>query len=282
MNNQPLQVSVREVIASKNANLLRWIPEFLLRWFERFVHQDELNRVLKKYHGFDGREFAVKAIEGMGCTVQCNFADRIPKEGPTVFVANHPMAGMDALSLFASVGKMRDELHIIANDVLANIPQFKGYFIPVNKFGKSAKDSMIRVDEAYASKKAMIVFPSGLCSRKINGEIVDLEWQKSFLAKAIQYDYNIVPVHINGKNSNRFYRIANWRKFLGIKFNIEMMTLADELFKQKGQTITLTFGHPIPANIFNKKRTFEDAQRIKKFVYQLAEQPEATFTLSGS
>jgi hypothetical protein len=47
MNNQPLQVSVREVIASKNASLLRWIPEFLLRWFERFVHQDELNRVLR-------------------------------------------------------------------------------------------------------------------------------------------------------------------------------------------------------------------------------------------
>ena len=82
MNNQPLQVSVREVIASKNASLLRWIPEFLLRWFERFVHQDELNRVLRKYHGFDGREFAIKAVEEMGCTIKSHHTERIPKEGP--------------------------------------------------------------------------------------------------------------------------------------------------------------------------------------------------------
>jgi putative hemolysin len=138
---------------------------------------------------------------------------------------------------------------------------------------------MIRVDQAYAEKEAMIVFPAGLCSRKIDGKIVDLDWQKSFLTKAVQYGYNIVPVHVNGANSNRFYRIANWRKFLKIKFNIEMMTLADELFKKKGQTVRLTFGQPIPASIFNKKNLFAEAQQLKDFVYQLESNPNATFTL---
>lgn len=276
-SDKPLQVSVREVIASKNANLLRWIPEFVLRWFERFVHQDELNRVLRTYHGYDGREFAIKAIEEMGCTVETIHANRIPTSGPVVFVANHPMAGMDALCLFAEVGKVRSKLHIIANDVLAHIPQFQGYFIPVNKLGKSAKESMIRVDTAYAEKEAMIVFPAGLCSRKINNKIVDLEWQKSFLAKAIQYNYSIVPVFIDGENSRRFYRIANWRKFLKIKFNIEMMTLADELFLKRGQTITLTFGHAIEASLFDKRNTLQESQYIKDFVYQLQDDPNATF-----
>ena len=276
-SDKPLQVSVREVIASKNANLLRWIPGFVLRWFERFVHQDELNRVLRTYHGYDGREFAIKAIEEMGCTVKTIHGNRIPTSGPVVFVANHPMAGMDALCLFAEVGKIRSKLHIIANDVLAHIPQFQGYFIPVNKFGKSAKESMIRVDTAYAEKEAMIVFPAGLCSRKINNKIVDLEWQKSFLAKAIQYNYSIVPVFIDGENSRRFYRIANWRKFLKIKFNIEMMTLADELFLKRGQAITLTFGHAIEASLFDKRNTLQEAQYIKDFVYHLKEDPNATF-----
>jgi putative hemolysin len=276
---KPLQVSIKEVIASKNANLLRWLPTFLIKWLEGFVHQDELNYILDKYNGFDGREFAIKAIEEMGSSVETINDQAIPLDGPTLFVANHPMAGMDALCLFAEVGKKRSALHIIANDVLAHIPQFKGYFIPVNKFGKSAKDSMIRVDQAYAEKEAMIVFPAGLCSRKIDGKIVDLDWQKSFLTKAVQYGYNIVPVHVNGANSNRFYRIANWRKFLKIKFNIEMMTLADELFKKKGQTVRLTFGQPIPASIFNKKNLFAEAQQLKDFVYLLQSNPNATFTL---
>lgn len=276
---KPLQVSIKEVIASKNANLLRWLPAFFIKWLEGFVHQDELNYILDKYNGFDGREFAIKAIEEMGSSVETINDQAIPLNGPTLFVANHPMAGMDALCLFAEVGKKRSALHIIANDVLAHIPQFKGYFIPVNKFGKSAKDSMIRVDQAYAEKEAMIVFPAGLCSRKIDGKIVDLDWQKSFLTKAVQYGYNIVPVHVNGTNSNRFYRLANWRKFLKIKFNIEMMTLADELFKKKGQTVRLTFGQPIPASIFNKKNLFAEAQQLKDFVYQLESNPNATFTL---
>lgn len=274
-----LQIKIREVIAARNVRLLRWIPNFVIRWFEEFIHQDELNRVLSKYHGVDGRAFALHAIDEMGCTVKTVHSERIPTIGPVIFVANHPMAGMDALSLFAEVGKIRSDLHIIANDVLAHIPQFKGYFIPVNKLGKSAKDSMIKVDQTYAKQQSMIVFPSGMCSRKIGGLIRDLEWQKSFLAKAVQYNYQIVPVFIDGANSNRFYRIANWRKFLKIKFNIEMMTLADELFQKRGQTVTLTFGKAIPSSIFDKRKTFEQAQQIREFVYEIEINPDAEFNL---
>jgi putative hemolysin len=50
----------------------------------------------------------------------------------------------------------------------------------VNKLGKSPKESMIRIDNAYAAGGMMMIFPAGLCSRKIKGEIIDLEWQKSF------------------------------------------------------------------------------------------------------
>ena len=277
---QPLQINIREVIASKNENLLRWIPNFILSWFERFVHQDEMNVALKKLHGLDGPTFSIKALEEMGCTINTINAENIPSselEKRYVFVANHPMAGMDALALFSEVGKVHKGVQIIANDVLAAIPQFKENFIPVNKFGKKAKESMILVDNAYRSGAIMIVFPAGLCSRKNNGVIRDLEWQKSFLTKAIQYNYNIIPVHINGANSNRFYRLANLRKFLGIKFNFEMMTLADELYLQKGKKIELTVGKPISSQLFSKQNAMSDAAQIKSFVYELEKNPNATF-----
>lgn len=277
-NNTPLQINIRDVIASKNAKILKWIPNFFINWFERFVHQDEVNAVLRKHHNEFGIQFATSIVKELGAKVNLVNIENVPTTGKCVLVANHPMAGLDSLCLYSSVGQVRSDIMLIANDVLSNIPAFNDFFIPVNKLGKSPKESMIRIDNAYAAGGMMMIFPAGLCSRKIKGEIIDLEWQKSFLMKAIQYDLQIIPVHINGANSNRFYRIANWRKFLGIKFNIEMMTLADELFKQKDNELTITIGKPLSPSMFNKKNAMEDAQKIKAHVYELSRNPLANFS----
>jgi putative hemolysin len=274
----PLQINIRNIIASKNERILRWIPNFFINWFERFVHQEEINYVLKKHHLEDGIEFSQSIVKELGAKVKIVNQENIPVSDRCIMVANHPMAGLDALCLLSAVGQIRSDVLVIANDVLAHIPQFKDHFIPVNKMGKSAKEALINVDRAYGSGGMIMVFPAGLCSRKIDGKIVDLEWQKSFLLKAIQYDLQIVPVHIDGANTNRFYRIANWRKFLGIKFNIEMMTLADELFQQKDKQLIITVGKPLSPSLFRKQSALEDAQKIKAHVYELSGNPSANFT----
>lgn len=276
--NTPLQINIRDVIASKNPGILKWIPNFVIKWFEKFVHQSELNTLLRNHHKKDGISFAKGVIQELGTEIVLINRENIPLSGNCVMVANHPMAGLDALCLFSVVGEVRSDILLIANDVLAHIPQFKDHFIPVNKMGKSAKEALINVDRAYGSAGMMMVFPAGLCSRKIDGKIVDLEWQKSFLLKAIQYDLQIIPVHIDGANSNRFYRIANWRKFFGIKFNIEMMTLADELFQQKDKGLTITVGQPLSASLFSKRSALSDAQKIKEYVYELSRNPAANFS----
>lgn len=278
MESKPLQINIRDVISSKNPRILKWIPRFFLRWFEKFVHQSELNTLLRNHHEKQGISFAVGIVEELGTSVKVVNKEKIPLHGNCVMVANHPMAGLDALCLFGVVGQVRSDISLIANDVLAHIPQFKDHFIPVNKMGKSAKEALIKVDKAYGSGGLMMVFPAGLCSRKIEGKILDLEWQKSFLLKAIQYNLQIIPVHIQGANSNRFYRIANWRKFFGIKFNIEMMTLPDELFQQKDKELTITIGESISPSLFSKQSALSDAQKIKEYVYELSRNPAAKFS----
>jgi len=276
--NKPLQVNIRDVIASKNPRILKWIPNFFINWFERFIHQKELNAIMRNHHNEVGIEFATSVVKELGAKVNVVNIENVPTTGKCVLVANHPMAGLDSLCLFSSVGQVRSDIMLIANDVLSNIPPFSSHFVPVNKLGKSPKESLIRIDNAYGAGGMMMVFPAGLCSRKIDGKIVDLEWQKSFLMKAIQYDLQIIPVHINGANSNRFYRIANWRKFFGIKFNIEMMTLADELFKQKDKELTITIGKPFSPSIFKRQNAMDDAQKIKAHVYELSRNPSAIFS----
>ena len=86
----------------------------------------------------------------------------------------------------------------------------------------------------------MIMFPAGLCSRRRNGVIRDLEWKKTFIVKSVQAQRDVVPVHFGGRNSDFFYNLANICKALGIKFNIAMLYLADEMFKNRHKTFTVT------------------------------------------
>jgi hypothetical protein len=99
---------------------------------------------------------------------------------------------------------------------------------------------------------------------------MDLQWKKSFISKSIQYQRDIVPVYIEGKNSKKFYNIAYWRKKLGLKANIEMFYLVDEMYKQKGKNITFVFGEPIPWQTFNDGQPHEIwADKVKQHVYSL-------------
>ena len=86
-------------------------------------------------------------------------------------------------------------------------------------------------------------FPAGLVSRKQKEKVEDLEWKKSFIAKVKKYNKPIYPVHIVDRIQNDFIE-QQIRKKMGIKINLEMLLLADEMFKQQGSTIHLTMGNP--------------------------------------
>jgi len=126
------------------------------------------------------------------------------------------------------------------------------------------------VEAGFKSDDQLIMFPAGLCSRRRNGVIRDLEWKKTFIVKSVQAQRDVVPVHFGGRNSDFFYNLANICKALGIKFNIAMLYLADEMFKNRHKTFTVTFGKPIPWQTFDKSKTpAQWAEYVKDIVYKL-------------
>lgn len=113
------------------------------------------------------------------------------------------------------------------------------------------------------------MFPAGLCSRKIKGEIADLEWKKAFISKSVEHQRDVVPIHFSGQNSNKFYRIANICKMLGIKFNIAMLFLVDEMYKNRHKSFKITIGKPISWETFNKQKSpMKWANLVRNRVYQ--------------
>lgn len=264
-----LQIDIDKILQEKSPKLKFWIPKFIVTWFKNFIHQDEMNRVLREGNNLNGVEFAQYVIDVMGSKITFVGLENIPKTGGCIVASNHPLGGLDGMALMVGVSKVRDDFKFLANDILMHIAPLKDHFIPVNKLSKNSKNHLSLISNEYKSNKAILVFPAGLCSRKINGKIVDLPWQKSVISKSIEHQLPIVPTFIEGENSKMFYRVANFRKFLSLKFNIEMLMLPDELHKQKGKAITVYFGKPIDYTKFSKKKIWADAQQLKNFVYQI-------------
>ena len=264
-----LQIDIDKILQEKSPKLKFWIPKFIVTWFKNFIHQDEMNRVLREGNNLNGVEFAQYVIDVMGSKITFVGLENIPKTGGCIVASNHPLGGLDGMALMVGVSKVRDDFKFLANDILMHISPLKDHFIPVNKLSKNSKNRLSLISNEYKSNKAILVFPAGLCSMKINGKIVDLPWQKSVISKSIEHQLPIVPTFIEGENSKMFYRVANFRKFLSLKFNIEMLMLPDELHKQKGKAITVYFGKPIDYTKFSKKKIWADAQQLKNFVYQI-------------
>jgi putative hemolysin len=263
-------IDVKDVLYSKNPVLARTIPGFVINYLKRIVHQDEINEFLTKWGHLKDSELIAAFLSHFEIKFKVTGSENIPKSGRFIFVSNHPLGGLDGLVFIYELSKHFHDIKFPVNDILTNIKNLSGIFLPVNKHGAQAKDAAIIIEKAYASDCQILYFPAGLCSRKKRGVIKDLQWYKSFITKSIQHKRDIFPAYFSGRNSNFFYSLSNIRNFLGLKANIEMVYLADEMFKQKDKEIRLIFGEPIPWETFDKtKSALEWADWVKSKSYDL-------------
>jgi len=251
-----LQIDLTQTIASKNKSLAKWLPRFVSRWMEKIIHQDEINHFLLKHQHDSAIDFARHGLDEFArATVTVSNEKLIPSKGRYIVVSNHPLGAIDGLAFIALLGKYRSDIKFPVNDLLMELKPMKGIFIPINKHGRNQKEAANELHNAFSSNDLILYFPAGICSRKINGVIQDLEWKKTIIQKSKEYQRDVIPSYFDGRNSNRFYAIANWRKRLGIKANLEMILLPDEMVKQKGNSFTITFGEPIAYSTFDSTKT---------------------------
>lgn len=267
-------VDVDKVLRQKAKKIYPLIPGFLIRYLKRVVHQEEINKAIPHYYHLNGLAF-IDAIlnEYFGVEIEVVHPENIPGPGRFIVASNHPLGGLDGMALMHVIGKSRPDLKFLANDILMEIKNLECLFVAVNKHGRNSHESVRIMESLFASDELVLIFPAGLVSRRQKGSVIaDLEWKKSFVTKAVQHKRDIIPVHIAGRNSGFFYNLANWRKRLGIKMNLEMLYLADEMYGQQDKKIRITFGKPVSHTVFTRSRThYEWAQMMRQHVYGLPE-----------
>ena len=263
-------IDIDAVFKGKNPKLYGLLPKFFFKWLKRTVHQDEINSFISRNNHLFDFEFVDAIIREFDVTVDVHGLEHLPDSGGFVVAANHPLGGLDAIALIQSVGKKRRDVRFIVNDILLKLENLKGIFIGDTKHGKNDSQTHKSLDELYASGMGVLIFPAGLVSRKSKGVIRDLVWKKSFITKSKKNGLPVIPAFIDGENSSFFYNLANFRKNMGIKANIEMLFLPDEMYKQKGRRIRIIFGKPVASSSFeNPSNEIIWAEKMKSLVYDL-------------
>jgi 1-acyl-sn-glycerol-3-phosphate acyltransferase len=261
-------IDVDKVLEEKAPSLKKMLPSFILRWLKRKLHEEEINNVMHVLKDVYGVEFNNRALEMLGAKIIAINSHYIPKTGGIILAANHPLGGLDGMAFVKTIGEVRPDVHFVVNDVLKNLKNYGDVFIGINKIKSTSATSLRTIESVLMTDEVVSFFPAGLVSRKQNGVIRDLDWKKSFVTQAIDHKRLIVPVYIEGENSKFFYRFANFRKRIGIKANLEMLFLPDEMFKQRGRTVKVHFSKPFDPAILDKSKSHKGwADHIKQYVY---------------
>lgn len=267
-------IDLDRIIREKMGTKAKYVPSVAVRWLKHIIHQDEVNRFLWESRDKKGTEWLEECTRYLDMTLDIEGLENLPDKNDGrlyTFVSNHPLGGVDGVALGAIIGRHYDgRFRYLVNDLLMNLPGLAPLCIPINKTGKQSRSFPEMVEAGFSGDNHILMFPAGICSRKIDGQIHDLPWKKTFITKSVETKRDIVPIHFGGRNSDFFYGLANVCKALHIKFNIAMLFLVDEMYKNVHKSFRVAIGKPIPWQTFDKSKTaMEWAKYVQDMVYRL-------------
>lgn len=267
-------IDIDKILESKMGKKVKYVPGFAKSWLKHITHQNQVNDFLWEKRDKVGVEWLEECVKYLKMNLIVEGMENLPDKNDGkhyTFVSNHPLGGIDGVALGSIIGRHYDgNFRYLVNDLLMNLPGLAPLCIGINKTGSQSRNFPAMVESGFKSDMHMMMFPAGLCSRRIDGEICDLPWKKTFITKSVEYQRDIVPIHFGGQNSEFFYRLANFSDKYVKKINIAMLFLVDEMYKNIGKTFKVKIGKPIPWQTFDKsKSAMEWAQFVKKQVYEL-------------
>jgi putative hemolysin len=276
-----IKIDLDAVLKERVPGIYKYIPRFAVEWLKRTICQDRLNQLLDENAGLEGADFARGVLRSLNISVKAQFEENLPpaENRHVLYVSNHPLGGLDGMALIDYVQRRHGgQVYFVVNDLLSAVKPLGSVFLPVNKFGKQHREAVAAVDAAFEGNDPIIMFPAGMVSRLRSvpykgrrcKKVFDLDWNKMFVNKAYQTKRDIVPLFFSGENSRHFYRMANLRTRLGLKFNFEMIYLPQEMVKMENSNLTISCGHPIAwSELTPGKEAADCARAVGAYVYTI-------------
>ena len=267
-------IDIDAILRSKMGTKACLVPRPLKNWLKHIIHQDQVNAFLWDSRDLVGTPWLQAVVGYLRMHLTVDGMENLPAKDDGrlyTFVSNHPLGGIDGVALGSIIGRHYDDrFRYLVNDLLMNLPGLAPLCVPINKTGRQGRDFPQLVRSTFQSQNHVLMFPAGICSRRQDdGSIRDIPWTKTFITKSVETHRDIVPIHFSGQNSDKFYRLARFSD-RHLPFNLAMLFLVDEMYKNVDHDFRVTIGKPIAWQTFDKSRTpAQWAAWVQEQVYAL-------------
>ncbi|MGY6037614.1 lysophospholipid acyltransferase family protein [Aeromonas sp. AE23HZ002T15] len=230
------------------------------------LHEQAFQHFAEHYPHLRGLDFIEQALAQLDFDYRVSEAEleNIPASGRVILVANHPIGSLDGLSLLRLIGRIRPDVKIVANRLLAQIAPLRPLLLPVDNLGgKTDRQAILAMGEHLAQGGALIIFPAGEVSRLGPKGVKDGPWQGGFIKLARRTMSPLVPVHLGGRNGAGFY-LTSW-----LNKELAGLLLVKQLFRQQGGRIPLTIGERIPPASLGELPARTAASLVRSHLYRI-------------
>lgn len=209
---------------------------------KRLFYEDEFQQFAAAHRHLKGLDMVEQVLEHLDilCTVSARDLEQIPEHGPLVIIANHPTGTLDGLALLYAVSRVRRDVKVVTNRMLTHLEPLNSLFIPVdNMGGRTAKSSLVQMEQHLQNAGVLIFFPAGEVSRPTRKGIHDKKWHPGFIKLASKLRAPLLPVHIQAHNSLLFYASTL------VSPTLSMLLLMQQMFRRRHSQLPIKIGQQI-------------------------------------
>ena len=259
-------ISKQDFIMAAGLSKFGFLKKPIAATVMKLVKLDGVNKLYDKLKNTEGKVFFDQFLKELGVGYIAYEEDlaKIPKTGPFILVANHPLGAVDGILMCKILTEIRPDFKIMGNFLLQKIEPIKDYVIPVNPFEerKEAYSSIggMRDTLKHLQEGGCIgIFPAGEVSNKNNeiGEVLDKEWELAALKLIKKAKVPVVPMYFHAKNSRIFYNVAK------IHPDLQTLMLPSEMLKKRDKPIRIRIGKPVSAKVIED---CDDAKELGEFL----------------
>ncbi len=226
-------------------------PRIVSALLEKVLGLDRLGAFYDaRPQGCTPHEFLHYTLDALGVSLELinqSNLDEIPRSGPLLIVANHPLGGLEGVAIAKVISDIRPDLKVLTNELLRRIPELADIFIGVDVLSSDAVASNVgsikQVHKHLKNEGAVLIFPAGMVSAYEHGQrrIQDRSWNRLPGQLLKRYQCSCLPVHVGGANSRYFYAAGM------IHPRLRTALLPRQLANKQGFRLPLRFGRPVSA-----------------------------------